>query len=96
MSLPDYAIEARNVVKTYAATKTTPQPLQVRQGTPQYHGPLELLSGPQRLETGWLEGEPALRDYYMARSSHAGRVWVYRDRLNAGPEGAWYLHGIFG
>jgi len=25
MSLPDYAIEARNVVKTYAATKTTPQ-----------------------------------------------------------------------
>ena len=25
MSLPDYAIEARNVVKTYAATKTTPE-----------------------------------------------------------------------
>jgi ABC-2 type transport system ATP-binding protein len=25
MSLPDYAIEARNVFKTYAATKTTPQ-----------------------------------------------------------------------
>ena len=74
----------------------TPQPLQLHHDAPQYHGPLELLSGPQRLETGWLEGEPALRDYFIARSPHAGLVWVYRDRLATGLAGAWYLHGIFG
>jgi protein ImuB len=65
---------------------------------PQYHGPLQLLCGPQRLETGWLEGAPALRDYFVARSPQAGLVWVYRERLDAsGTEQAlpWFLHGLF-
>ena len=82
-----------------------PQRLVVRQSIPHYHGELTLLAGPQRLETGWLEGEPALRDYYMARSPQAGLVWVYRERLAAhtetasGPSDpdalAWFLHGLF-
>lgn len=77
----------------------SPQRLPVREGMPQFHGVLELLAGPQRLEAGWLEGQDgcALRDYYVARSSHAGLVWVYCDRLGTqgtpGPH--WYLHGIF-
>jgi protein ImuB len=72
-------------------------------------GELTLLAGPQRLETGWLEGEPALRDYFVARSPQAGLVWVYRERLASRataaaqstphPAGAdalpWYLHGVF-
>ena len=34
-----------------------------------------LLVGPQRLEAGWWDpGPSALRDYYVARSSHSGRV----------------------
>lgn len=78
----------------------TPQRLVVQQGQPQYHGTLELLAGPQRLEAGWLEeaADCALRDYYVARSAHAGLLWVYRERL-AGPGGPasahWYLHGLF-
>ena len=78
----------------------TPQRLVVQQGQPQYQGALELLAGPQRLEAGWLEEEPerALRDYFVARSTSAGLLWVYRDRL-AGPDGPasahWYLHGLF-
>jgi protein ImuB len=71
-----------------------PQRLMVRQSIPHYHGELTLLAGPQRLETGWLEGEPALRDYYMARSPQAGLVWVYRERL-AAADAAWFLHGLF-
>ncbi|MBI2750221.1 MAG: DNA polymerase Y family protein [Burkholderiales bacterium] len=75
----------------------TPQRLNVHQGCPHYQGPLTLLLGPQRLEAGWLEGAAALRDYYVARSSSAGLVWVYCDRL--GQLGAdtvhWYLHGVF-
>jgi protein ImuB len=71
-----------------------PQRLQVHQQVPHYQGPLALLTGPQRLEAGWLEGEAALRDYYMARSPVAGLVWIYSERLGA--QGAvWYLHGLF-
>ena len=80
-----------------------PQLLQQKQHCPQYHGPLTLLAGPQRLETGWLEGEPALRDYFVARSAQVGLVWIYRERLaEQGPKSTgaqlglrWYLHGLF-
>jgi protein ImuB len=77
-----------------------PLRLNVHHGQPQHHGPLTLLVGPQRLEGGWLEGDPALRDYYVARSATAGLVWVYCERLGAqgtAGQGAacWYLHGLF-
>ena len=80
----------------------TPQRLAVRQGHPHYPDRLTLLAGPQRLEAGWWDAEPsALRDYYVARSSVSGLLWVYRERLDqpqAGPGLAprWYLHGVFG
>jgi protein ImuB len=62
-----------------------------------------LLAGPQRLEAGWLEGDAALRDYYVARSATAGLLWVYRERLGgqgavgqaSGTPALWYLHGFF-
>ena len=78
-----------------------PQQLVVKQHCPQYHGSLTLLAGPQRLETGWLEGEAVLRDYFVARSAHAGLVWIYRERLpsalQAKPDAdlRWYLHGLY-
>jgi protein ImuB len=77
---------------------TAPLRLDVLQNLPQYLGPLALLAGPQRLETGWLDGTAALRDYYVARSPAAGLVWVYRERLDALSVAAranWYLHGLF-
>lgn len=84
----------------------TPQPLTVRKQVPQYHGALTLLAGPQRLETGWLEGEPALRDYFIARSERMGLLWIYRERLAAHGASSerqkktsaglrWFLHGVF-
>jgi protein ImuB len=80
-----------------------PMRLTVHQGLPQHQGPLTLLAGPQRLEAGWLEGDAALRDYYVARSATAGLLWVYRERLGgqgavgqaSGTPALWYLHGIF-
>jgi len=85
-----------------------PQKLQVQQGCPHYQGALTLLAGPQRLETGWLEGVPVLRDYFVARSPQAGLVWIYADRMRqhtgctadadaytgAAPA-EWYLQGLF-
>ena len=52
-----------------------PQRLAVRDQSLQYQGPLDLLAGPQRLEAGWLDGAPVLRDYFIARSPQAGLVW---------------------
>jgi protein ImuB len=84
-----------------------PQPLQleVKREKPQYYGPLRLLAGPQRLETGWWDDSaqgPASRDYFIARSDEAGLLWVYRERLAArsGDESEaapvrWFLQGIY-
>ncbi len=69
-----------------------PLPLAVLHGTPHYQGPLTLVAGPQRLETGWFD-TPALRDYFIAQSPQAGLLWVFRERLGA--RLAWYLHGRF-
>ncbi|MBS0377613.1 MAG: DNA polymerase Y family protein [Proteobacteria bacterium] len=69
-----------------------PQPLAIRAGLPQHHGRLELLGEPERIETGWWDGE-VVRDYYAARDPRGVRLWVFRERL---PPHGWFLHGIFG
>ena len=73
-----------------------PMPLQVHQAQPHYHGALDVWAGPQRLETGWLEGAPVLRDYFVARSAACGLLWIYRERLQAlDTHPRWFLHGWF-
>lgn len=80
-----------------------PQRLRTRGEKPLYEGPLRLLVGPQRLETGWWDGTPgpAVRDYFIARSDHAGLLWVFRERASFGDEAGradavrWYLHGVY-
>ncbi len=59
--------------------------------------PLQLLAGPQRLETGWWEvGGLAVRDYFIAQAASGALVWVYRHRLSvAAGEPGWFLHGLF-
>jgi protein ImuB len=54
---------------------------------------LQLLEGPERIETGWWDGREVARDYYVARDDSGAELWVYRERL---PPHAWYLHGVFG
>ena len=54
---------------------------------------LELLGGPERIETGWWDGREVTRDYFVARDAHGVRLWVYRDRST--PKN-WYVHGLFG
>jgi len=54
---------------------------------------LQLLEGPERIESGWWDGRDIARDYYLARDRHGTELWVYRQRL--APH-AWFLHGVFG
>jgi protein ImuB len=74
-------------------------PLPERGGTPWLDGaPLQLLVGPERLEAGWWDGAPALRDYFIALAGDGALVWIYRARLPADEPNAqgWFLHGRFG
>ncbi len=52
-----------------------------------------LLAGPERIESGWWDGDDVRRDYFVAEDSRGSRLWVFRER---GGERRWYLHGIFG
>lgn len=69
-----------------------PRRLKEKKGVPHEGGPLELLAGPERIESGWWDGGEIARDYFIARAPSAALLWVYRER---GTAGAWYLHGVF-
>jgi protein ImuB len=69
-----------------------PQPLTEVGAVPCYGGRLALLAGPERIESGWWDGEHVARDYFVASSPAAALVWIYRER-RAG--GGWFLHGFF-
>jgi protein ImuB len=53
---------------------------------------LQLLEGPERIETGWWDGGEVARDYYIACNRDGSRLWIYRER--SAPH-AWYWHGVF-
>ena len=50
----------------------------------------EMLSGPERIETGWWDSRSLFRDYYIALSEQGARCWLYREQ-----DERWYLHGYF-
>ena len=71
-----------------------PRPLPEVGAVPHHEGPLELLAGPERIESGWWDGQEALRDYFVARSPTQALLWIYRERRPS-RLGQWYLHGLF-
>jgi protein ImuB len=70
-----------------------PQILDEDAGQPRYRGPLQLFANPERIETGWWDGEEAIRDYYIALDIYGVRLWIFREREE--PH-RWFLHGMFG
>ena len=69
-----------------------PQRLITLEGEPSYQGELILLAGPERIESGWWDGEEVSRDYYMAANPRGERFWIYHEHRGAQ---AWYMHGVF-
>jgi protein ImuB len=53
---------------------------------------LRILSGPERIETGWWDGGDVRRDYYLIETSLGQRAWAY---CAAGEHGPYMLHGWF-
>jgi protein ImuB len=64
----------------------SPRPL----GTDPALAQLMLLSGPERIETGWWDDKDIGRDYFVGRSRRGEELWLYRER-----GGDWFVHGMF-
>jgi protein ImuB len=69
-----------------------PRPLAEIAEIPQHQGALTLLTAPERIESGWWDGDDVKRDYFVARNPAQSLLWIYRES-RAG--GGWYLHGFF-
>lgn len=52
----------------------------------------EILSGPERIESGWWDGRDCRRDYFVAQDPKGCRLWIFHEYK---PRPGWYLHGIF-
>ncbi|SDJ76437.1 protein ImuB [Ferrimonas sediminum] len=50
---------------------------------------LQLHQGPERLESGWWDGEPVCRDYYLAQTGDHRWCWAFRQH------NGWFIHGWF-
>lgn len=57
--------------------------------------PLQLLSGPERVESGWWDQGLVERDYFIAQAADQALVWIYRTRLPAEQGSGWFLQGRF-
>lgn len=78
------------------------QPLRllVQSDKPYYQGKLQLMHGPERVESSILvdavaniEPQAVARDYFIAWNASAGLLWIFRERLIGEP--GWYLQGLF-
>ena len=58
-----------------------PQPLNLQ---------VEVIKGPERIQTGWWDDKPIKRDYYIGQSRDGQQVWIFKT-----PNKEWYLHGYF-
>ena len=72
-----------------------PEALPEVDGRPYRRGPLTLLAGPERIESGWWDGGEQAgdvrRDYFVALAQDAAWLWIYRECR----AGGWFLHGYF-
>lgn len=53
---------------------------------------IRILSGPERLESGWWDGDDARRDYYVVETAQGQRAWVFAA---PGEQQGWMLQGWF-
>lgn len=54
--------------------------------------PPTVLAGPERIETGWWDGDTVQRDYYVVQTSVGQRAWAF---CPPGERSGWMLHGWF-
>jgi protein ImuB len=51
-----------------------------------------ILTGPERIESGWWDGKDCRRDYFVVRDEDGSTLWAFHEYK---PQPGWYLHGLF-
>ena len=69
-----------------------PEALQTVAGDPWLDGKLHITRGPERIESGWWDGDDIARDYFEALHTSGACYWIYRELRERRD---WYLHGVF-
>ncbi len=90
---PEFATQVCEPLAKYIAPKAVETKLRpsILLPTPQrLYDKVTIMQGPERLATGWWDGRPVVRDYFIARCLQGRWLWVFRT-----PENEWFLHGLF-
>jgi protein ImuB len=69
-----------------------PRPTWLLQRPIPLRGKVQVIAGPERLETGWWDGGDTRRDYYVLETEHGQRAWAF---CAPGEQSGWMLHGWF-
>jgi protein ImuB len=75
-----------------APLEPRPRPTWLLQRPIPLRGALRVISGPERLETGWWDGGDTRRDYYVLETELGQRAWAF---CAPGEQSGWMLHGWF-
>jgi protein ImuB len=93
---PEYANQLDNNKSTYPLPNLPPRPLWLIQppeplgSSPEKAGHT-LLQGPERIESGWWDFEPACRRYWVCLFQQKRISWIYQDQHSK----SWWLAGWF-
>lgn len=73
-----------------ASTNTQRRPMWLlSQAQPIDRRQWQLHWGPERLQSGWWDNQPCVRDYFIAVDQQQRQGWIYHDQQG------WFLHGWF-
>ena len=88
------AAEKCEIIKQQRPSWLLPEPrlLPQKDHRPWLQGPVLLIKGPERIQTGWWSGHDVRRDYYVAMDSKGSRLWIFQE---LDEHRRWYLHGLF-
>ncbi|HCJ30796.1 MAG TPA: DNA repair nucleotidyltransferase [Pseudomonas sp.] len=90
---PECAWQPQHVAQNELSPTTSPRPgWLLAEPKPLYEASLRILTGPERIESGWWDGSDVRRDYYRVETRSGQRGWAFRPVTGGGPL---LLHGWF-
>ena len=90
---PEYSWAMRQLHESADCTAMPHRPVWLFARPQRCHiGDYRLLSGPERIETGWWDGRDCRRDYFVVCDATGRLLWAFHEHK---PEPGWYLQGLF-